>query len=246
MGLCICTRYNQCGHSTLIGTRYTTTTCCVNLNSWVLFSSFSFKFKRLYCGHWVIPYFLRSFFENKKTSWMEIWFKSSSTGMMMIVVVSPSSPYRGHHDESRYIGKEIVYPFYESDKWFYSIHINPKIVETMKLPSYFITSSLTTKKPSNRSKKIASSIAILSIFLLFNFTYNSEAIKRQLSDDSEIPKVMSRQEVSEEDSFLSRYLSENLGGGRCKWTAPEELDENDNSQTTTLLASYPGSGKRLV
>lgn len=44
---------------------------------------------------------------------------------------------------------------------------------------------------------------------------------------------------------MERYLSKNLGVGLCQWTAPEPLNISDIGNTTTLLASYPGSGKRL-
>ena len=43
-----------------------------------------------------------------------------------------------------------------------------------------------------------------------------------------------------------RSLSQYLGNGQCEWLAPEKLDESHTMNTTTLLASYPGSGKRLA
>lgn len=41
-----------------------------------------------------------------------------------------------------------------------------------------------------------------------------------------------------------RDLSINLGNGNCEWTAPVQADITKHN-TTTLLASFPGSGKRL-
>lgn len=43
-----------------------------------------------------------------------------------------------------------------------------------------------------------------------------------------------------------RVLSVNLGGGKCKWTHAEIMNTTNPLNTTTLLASYPGSGKRLT
>ena len=109
----------------------------------------------------------------------------------------------------------------------------------MKLPSSTpLMMKLSISAISSRSKKIASLIAVLSLCILLNFTYNIDTTKRQLLDGGEISKVMHSEEISgeEENSFLSRYLSINLGGGRCKWTPPEELNDNDNSKTTLLLA----------
>jgi len=37
----------------------------------------------------------------------------------------------------------------------------------------------------------------------------------------------------------------NLGGGECEWTAPVPFIATETKTTRTLLASYPGSGKRL-
>jgi hypothetical protein len=37
-----------------------------------------------------------------------------------------------------------------------------------------------------------------------------------------------------------------LAGGKCKWIAPELLDNDNSLNTTTVLAAYPGSGKRLT
>jgi len=44
--------------------------------------------------------------------------------------------------------------------------------------------------------------------------------------------------------YFGRYLSINLGNGECEWTAPV-TDAIKPENTTTLLVSYPGSGKRL-
>ncbi len=46
---------------------------------------------------------------------------------------------------------------------------------------------------------------------------------------------------------LQRFLTANLGGGKCKWQPPQQMENTTNPlNTTTLLASYPGSGKRLT
>ena len=42
-----------------------------------------------------------------------------------------------------------------------------------------------------------------------------------------------------------RTLSKYHGNGECEWIAPEKLGD-DPMNTTTLLVSYPGSGKRLA
>ena len=43
-----------------------------------------------------------------------------------------------------------------------------------------------------------------------------------------------------------RSLSQYLGNGQCEWLPPESLSETHTMNTTTLLVSYPGSGKRLA
>jgi hypothetical protein len=43
-----------------------------------------------------------------------------------------------------------------------------------------------------------------------------------------------------------RSLSQYLGNGQCEWLPPDRLSETQTMNTTTLLASYPGSGKRLT
>lgn len=58
------------------------------------------------------------------------------------------------------------------------------------------------------------------------------------------------EERDETDDFSSYYdiarrMSKYLGGGRCEWTPPEKLDSSVPIQTT-MLVSYPGSGKRLT
>lgn len=50
--------------------------------------------------------------------------------------------------------------------------------------------------------------------------------------------------VARDQKRVSRFLSINLGGGACLWTPPEPLEKDLN--TTTMIASYPGSGKRLA
>ena len=111
---------------------------------------------------------------------------------------------------------------------------------------------------SNRSKKLAACLGLISLVFLYNLSYNLNAANRQLSEEraaDKISNVLSRAEITaefmsheeasnEEKSFLSRYLSINLGGGRCKLTPPQDLPQYDTAQTTTLLTSYPGSGKR--
>lgn len=49
---------------------------------------------------------------------------------------------------------------------------------------------------------------------------------------------------TQNQQYFGRYLSTNLGNGECEWTAPVS-DEITQANTTTLLVSYPGSGKRL-
>lgn len=81
---------------------------------------------------------------------------------------------------------------------------------------------------------------LLSCFVLFNFTsdHASNLIKSQ--------RALSSSSSSSSSSFTYRYLSKNLGDGRCEWTPPEFLRNLNTFNTTTVIASYPGSGKRLV
>ena len=98
---------------------------------------------------------------------------------------------------------------------------------------------------TTRSKKVAACAVIFLTTLVFlNIDSTLDETQRLLKKDGgKISNVLSRTDISEEDSFLARYLSINLGGGNCQWTAPLEMSESDPS-TTTMLASYPGSGKR--
>ena len=98
---------------------------------------------------------------------------------------------------------------------------------------------------STRSKKIAAcAVVFLTTLVCLNIDSTLDETQRQLAKDGgKISNVLSRTDISEDDSFLARYLSINLGGGRCKWTPPAELSDSD-TKTTTMLASYPGSGKR--
>ena len=86
-----------------------------------------------------------------------------------------------------------------------------------------------TKRSSKTKKGIICAI-LLSIYVLVNV------------DDSFTRRFL--QETYESEDGRIRYLSKDLGGGACEWLAPELLSNTLN--TTTLLAAYPGSGKRLT
>ncbi len=87
---------------------------------------------------------------------------------------------------------------------------------------------------NQRTKSIVS-VALLVCFVIFNIANQSTKIEPTL-----------RRELSTDSSFTYRYLSKNLGDGRCEWTPPEFLKTLNREKTTTVIASYPGSGKRLV
>lgn len=65
------------------------------------------------------------------------------------------------------------------------------------------------------------SVTLLSVIVFFNAQYPYET-----------------------QQYFGRYLSINLGNGECEWTAPVTANTTKQN-TTTLLVSYPGSGKRL-
>ena len=102
-------------------------------------------------------------------------------------------------------------------------------------------SSLTKPNNSKRGKKIAIAI-IFSLFVLFNLDHSIEDTQRFLTEEDDFQD----EELGEGEQvpFVSRFLSKNLGGGDCQWTPPDELETHETENTTTLLASYPGSGKR--
>ena len=101
-----------------------------------------------------------------------------------------------------------------------------------------------TNKPIKRSKKIACA-ALIALFVIFNLDQSIETTQRLLSEEEEFLDFHDEDlNEGEEIPYLSRFLSKSLGGGKCLWTAPEELERHETENTTTLLASYPGSGKR--
>ena len=106
-----------------------------------------------------------------------------------------------------------------------------------------VFSSLTKPNNSKKGKKIAIAI-VFSLFVLFNLDHSIEDTQRFLSEE-EIEDFQDEElGEGEEVPFVTRFLSKNLGGGDCQWTPPEDLDRTEIENTTTLLASYPGSGKR--
>ena len=79
---------------------------------------------------------------------------------------------------------------------------------------------------------------LLSIYVVINLDESSSMTSRFLRGETK------RSFFAESPDGRIRYLSKDLGGGACEWTAPELLESTLN--TTTLLAAYPGSGKRLT
>jgi len=78
-----------------------------------------------------------------------------------------------------------------------------------------------TKKKSKMKKRGVVAMVAVSVFILLN--------------------------IAVEEETIHRFLTVNLGGGKCKWSAPVAMSNTTNPlNTTTLLASYPGSGKRLT
>lgn len=115
-----------------------------------------------------------------------------------------------------------------------------------------LLSNMTTPT-SRKGRKIA--IAFIFAFaVIFNLDHSIEDTQRFLTGEGEKvvvdfdPKDFHDEELGEgeEMPFISRLLSKNLGGGKCEWTAPDALERWEQDNTTTLVASYPGSGKRLT
>ena len=88
------------------------------------------------------------------------------------------------------------------------------------------------KSPLNNRTKLIFCIVFVAGLAIYNINQTTS-------------ETTSRRELSSE-SFTYRYLSKNLGHGRCEWTPPEFLRNLNTANTTTVIASYPGSGKRLV
>lgn len=94
-------------------------------------------------------------------------------------------------------------------------------------------------------------MCIFTLLVLSNLEHTMEDAQRFLLSSSDDKNRDERGNVLLNDGggrdrrpYGTRFLSRNLGNGNCKWTAPEKLDISEQSNTTTLLASYPGSGKR--
>lgn len=106
-----------------------------------------------------------------------------------------------------------------------------------------ILSKLTKTSP-NKGKKIALAI-VFSLFVLFNLDNSIENTQRFLTEEEQMVEDFHDEQLMEGQQvpYVTRFLSKNLGGGNCQWTPPEELDRHETENTTTLLASYPGSGR---
>jgi len=86
-----------------------------------------------------------------------------------------------------------------------------------------MTPSITNRsRIGKRERRRLTAVAILSVTAFLNVFYSAQT-----------------------QQYLGRYLSTNLGGGECEWTAPVPMNAAETNTTTTLLVSYPGSGKRL-
>lgn len=84
--------------------------------------------------------------------------------------------------------------------------------------------SITKKKMIKRKCRVAATVALVSFVVVLSLLNNIGG-----------------------EGALSRFLTVNLGGGRCIWEPAKAMDNTVNPlNTTTLLASYPGSGKRLT
>jgi hypothetical protein len=95
---------------------------------------------------------------------------------------------------------------------------------------------------SRRQRGILCAVAFLSFVAFVNLDISIQSTKQFLrSSYSELSHSVEEQYPSQ----TYRYLSKNLGGGKCEWLPAKPLARNPIN-TTTLLASYPGSGKRLT
>ena len=101
------------------------------------------------------------------------------------------------------------------------------------------TIQMKMKMNSIRSKDLKNKRMLLALFfltgcILLNMEKNSPHRRFQ---PSFYPPAQYGREL--------RALSQYLGNGECEWLAPEKIEEENPMNTTTLLVSYPGSGKRL-
>ncbi len=104
-------------------------------------------------------------------------------------------------------------------------------------------SKLTSTK---RGKRKLACAVLIAVFVIVNLDQSLDSTKRYLTEEEQIIDDLQDEELNEGDGipFVSRFLSKSLGGGKCLWTAPDALEKTETENTTTLLASYPGSGKR--
>lgn len=63
--------------------------------------------------------------------------------------------------------------------------------------------------------------------------------------DTSLNKYIDGEQETGENLSVERALSINLGGGDCEWTKPEDAPQ-DQELFSTLLAAFPGSGKRTA
>jgi len=115
------------------------------------------------------------------------------------------------------------------------------------IPQNGVTKRLPNKPWSKRAKGIfaISLLAIYAILLISEPDQKPASFQRELS--GRIVHAPDRSWWDYEGPDDLRHLSIDLGGGgNCEVTEAEPLNTTNPVPTTTLLASYPGSGKRLT
>ena len=93
-----------------------------------------------------------------------------------------------------------------------------------------------------KNKQMILYLFLLTGFILLRLNEKSHHYERFLSIDSVRMSSWNPQKYGDSLRSLSQYL----GNGQCEWLPPDRLPETHTMNTTTLLASYPGSGKRLA
>mmetsp|Transcript_19725 Transcript_19725/g.24882 ORF Transcript_19725/g.24882 Transcript_19725/m.24882 type:complete len:419 (+) Transcript_19725:158-1414(+) len=95
----------------------------------------------------------------------------------------------------------------------------------------------------NQERKILA-VAIGACLLLLSLVRNLEVNLTGYTSQSRA-RGGDADEEQEQVSTIERSLSINLGHGNCEWTKPEDAPQ-DAELFSTLLAAFPGSGKRTA
>ncbi len=101
---------------------------------------------------------------------------------------------------------------------------------------YFSEHSENPKLSSRRLLSLAISVSVVLLISVSNVTHNNLS--------TFLPSETKELEVEDEIN-TRRALSLNLGNGNCEWREPIDAAQ-DTPVFSTLLAAYPGSGKRAA